>query len=711
MAIAGTQIAHGSRLREWLVRDWPAAAWLLTAIVINVAGAKGASETYRQSVELLDIPAGDRAELIRSLANLHLTPEFIAWFGILTALIGSIVNMIIGWLLIRRAPRSGFMIYLAFIMLAMTNANYPPSIDDVQPGQPIAQAIVRLSTAVAITGFFTLPFLFPDGRFVPRWTVVWWIYAAASVFTFAFFPSFDPHNGVWVVVDTTATILLILLLVFAVIYRYRRVSTLEQQRQTKWVAFGLGISVPGFFAGDVMMRNIDATAVGIGCLIGFLIIMPIATTLPFVTIGVAILQHGLYDIDVILNRTLLWLGMTLAVIGTYIGIVIGVGTMIGSRGGLFLSLVATGAVAVAFQPLRERVQRAVNRLLYGDRDEPYAVLARLGQRLEGALAHEDVLPGIVRTLTDALRLPYAAIMLQDGPLMIPAAAAGTPVSGVTRLPLVYQNEPVGELVVAARSPGQMFGPADRRLLDDLARQIGVAVHAVRLTADLQRARQRVVSAREEERRRLRRDLHDSLGGQLAALSIQASVMRSLIPADPAAAAELAAEIRAELKSAVGDIRRLVHGLRPPALDELGLVGALRQRALQYGAGGVYQTADGTQAGDPHLSVSVISPDALPPLTAAVEVAAYRIAEEALTNVARHASARTCVVRVEAADELLMTIQDDGVGISPGRTGGVGLRSMRERAEELGGALSIGPNGSGPGTHVTACLPFDITESR
>jgi signal transduction histidine kinase len=151
-------------------------------------------------------------------------------------------------------------------------------------------------------------------------------------------------------------------------------------------------------------------------------------------------------------------------------------------------------------------------------------------------------------------------------------------------------------------------------------------------------------------------------------------------------------------------------LRPPALDELGLVGALRQRALQYGAGGIYQTADGTQAGDPHLSVSVIAPDVLPPLSAAVEVAAYRIAEEALTNVARHASARTCFVRVEAAAGLLIAIQDDGVGISPGRPGGVGLRSMRERAEELAGSFSIGPNGSGPGTHITAYLPFGITES-
>jgi signal transduction histidine kinase len=598
------------------------------------------------------------------------------------------------------------MIYLAFIMLAMTNANYPPAIDDVLPGQPISQAIIRLSTAVAISGFFTLPFLFPDGRFVPRWTVFWWFFAVASVFSFAFFPSFEPHSTLLKHANLAGTILLILSLIFAVIYRYRRVSTPLQQRQTKWVAFGLGVSVPAFFAGDAMMRNISATPVGIACLIGFMVVMPIAMTLPFITIGIAIINHGLYDIDVILNRTMVWLSMTIAVIATYVGIVIGIGNLFESRGGLFLSLVATGIVAVAFQPVRNRVQRGVNRLLYGDRDDPYAVLSRLGQRLEAALTHEDVLPGIVRTLTDALRLPYAAILLDEGQSLVPAAASGTPVVGVTRLPLIYQNESVGELVVAPRSPGETFGPADRRLLEDLARQIGVAAHAARLTTDLQRSRQRIVTVLEEERRRLRRDLHDGLGTQLAAVSIQASAMRALIESDPAAAEAIAAEIRTELKSAVGDIRRLVHGLRPPALDELGLVGALRQRALQYGAGGLQQNLDAANPGESGLVVVVDAPKDLLSLPAAVEVAAYRIADEALANVARHAAARSCTVRLAvAAEELMLTIEDDGRGLPLDRTAGIGLVSMRERAEELGGSLGLATGSSGHGTCLTARLPL------
>ena len=705
--------ARAGTVPRWparLLNDWPAVAWLAAAVIINIAGAKGAPDSYRQAVALSDIAAGDRAQFRESLAHIHLSPVILAWFGIFTALVGTVVNMTIGWLLIRRAPRSWFTIYLAFVMLAMTNANYPPAIADALPGQPVMQAVIRLATAVAITGFFTLPFLFPDGRFVPRWTVIWYAYAAISVFTFAFFPSFNPHTAVWVVVDVAATGLLIVSLIYSVVHRYRRVSTPLQQRQTKWVALGLGFGVPGFFVGDAMMRNIDSSPAGLVCLAGFMIVMPIATTLPFVTIGIAIVNHGLYDIDVVLNRTFVWLGMTLVVIGTYVGVVIGLGGLIGSRGDLLLSIITTGIVAVAFQPVRDRVQRLVNRLLYGERDDPYSVLARLGHRLEGALAHEEILPGIVRTLSDALRLPYAAILLQDGFQSVQAAVAGSPVAGVVRFPLVYQNEPVGELVVAPRSPGEQFGPADQRLLADLARQISVAVHAVQLTTDLQRSRQKIVTVLEEERRRLRRDLHDGLGSQLAALSIQTTALRNLIPTDPSTAENLAAEIRGELKGAVADIRRLVHGLRPPALDELGLLGALQQRASLY-ATGAGMDPDGSAAGNTYPAVTVIAPRPLPPLPAAVEVAAYRIAEEALTNIVRHSAASACTVHLEAGDDLVISVEDDGRGLASNRPHGVGLLSMRERAHELGGRLFIGSGHGGRGTRIEARLPLPSQEPK
>src|SRR5215210_9149788 len=204
--------------------------------------------------------------------------------------------------------------------------------------------------------------------------------------------------------------------------------------------------------------------------------------------------------------------------------------------------------------------------MYGERDDPYAVVSRLGERLEATLAPNAVLPTIVETVREALKLPHAAIALMEngGPKV--AASVGEPVEKPLRLPLTYQGEPVGELLLGPRGPNETFGSADRRLLEGLARQAGVAAYAVRLTTDLQRSRERLVAAREEERRRLRRDLHDGLGAQLAGLNVQAGTIRRLIPRDPIAADELVVELRAQLRGAIADIRRLVYDLRPPALD-------------------------------------------------------------------------------------------------------------------------------------------------
>jgi signal transduction histidine kinase len=343
----------------------------------------------------------------------------------------------------------------------------------------------------------------------------------------------------------------------------------------------------------------------------------------------------------------------------------------------------------------------------------------------------------VQTIKDALRLPYVAIALKQGHEMAIAAEAGDKrpeardrrpeaedasigalasrlLSAVSYLPLGYQGETVGQLILSPRAPGEPFSPGDLRLLDDLARQASVAVHAVqlssdlqRLALDLQRSRERLVLAREEERRRLRRDLHDDLAPTLAALALTAGAAGDLIATDPAKAQELVAELRSEIRATVGGIRRLVYDLRPPTLDELGLAAAVRERAAQYGSmPGMEQGGDFAEA----LRVTVEAPERLPPMPAAVEVAAYRIVQEALMNVSRHAHARTCHIRLEYCsgakadrDALALQVVDDGVGLPEERRAGVGLRSMRERAEELGGACSI-ERSTGDGTRVSAWLP-------
>ncbi|HZG61936.1 MAG TPA: GAF domain-containing sensor histidine kinase, partial [Rubrobacteraceae bacterium] len=407
---------------------------------------------------------------------------------------------------------------------------------------------------------------------------------------------------------------------------------------------------------------------------------------------IAIVRYHLYDIDVVINRTLVYGALTSCVVGIYMLAVVGLGVLFQARGNLAISLLVTGLVAVLFQPLRGKLQRGVNRLMYGERDDPSAVTSRLGRRIEATLAPEAVLPTIAETIAQALKLPYVAILLKEGEGFRIAAAYGSTTGEPEALPLVYQREEIGRLVLSPRAPGEGFSDADRSLLEDLARQAEVAVHAVRLTTDLQHSRERLVTTREEERRRLRRDLHDGLGAQLAGLNVQAGALRRLIPRDPDAADELVVELREELRSAIADIRRLVYDLRPPALDDLGLVEALRQLAERYGSK------------DEPLRVVVEAPEDLPNLPAAVEVAVYRVTQEALTNVARHARARTCVVRLVLNEDVALEIVDDGVGIPAQRSAGVGLSSMHERASELGGScvLQSVPKG---GTQVLVRLPL------
>jgi signal transduction histidine kinase len=319
------------------------------------------------------------------------------------------------------------------------------------------------------------------------------------------------------------------------------------------------------------------------------------------------------------------------------------------------------------------------------------------------------LPTIAETIAQALKLPYAAILLKEGDDFRIAAAYGSPAGGEPEaLPLVYQREEIGRLIFAPRAPGEEFSTADRRLLEDLARQAEVAVHAVRLTADLQRSRERLVATREEERRRLRRDLHDGIGPTLTGLALQLNAAHKLVMGDkPKVAGELLTRLEERTEGTIAEMRRLIYGLRPPALDDLGLIPSIRQQAQSQG---IVDPTTGAKTRERWENTPVFSmeaPEELPPLPAAVEVAAYRIAQEALTNVSRHAQAKTCRVRLsvdEVAGALGLEVIDDGVGISEDRVAGVGLSSMRERAEELGGTLAIEPRPEG-GTRVLARLPL------
>ena len=464
----------------------------------------------------------------------------------------------------------------------------------------------------------------------------------------------------------------------AMVIRFRR-SRGDVRQQLKWFALAAGL-LAVVFPLSFALWDVASWA---PILLGLAIV-----ALPFAA-GVGILRHGLFDIDLLINRALVYGTLAAAIAALYAGVVVAFAAAFRVGTGLWPSVVAAAVAVALVQPLRAGLQRWVNRLLYGERDDPYAVVARLGRRLELSLAPDDVLPTVVESVAGALKLPYVAIELErDGAFEAAASFGERGHIEPLVLPLVHQGRDVGRLLVSRRSHAEELSARDLRLLEDLARQAGAAVYAVRLTIELQRSRERIVAAREEERRRIRRDLHDGLGPALAALALKLDLARALVDDDPEAARELLAELRAEAQSAIGDIRRLVYDLRPAALDELGLVGALRERATSLGA-------------------VVEAPVALPPLPAAVEVAAYRIALEAMTNAARHSGASSCALRISVNGGLELEVSDDGSGVPLDAGPGVGLASMRERAAELGGSCIV-ESVPGEGTVIRARLPLSTT---
>jgi len=548
-------------------------------------------------------------------------------------------------------------------------------------------------------------YLFPTGQFVPRVT----IYLTSAILLWPIVASFYPALYPWHMTRLTATLTLLPLLgtgVFALFYRYHYRSDETQRTQIRWIVWGalaatLGLVLQIFNDAwmisssylDVLFR--DFAVFPLGQL--FKLLLP-------VSIVFAILRYRLWDINILINRALVYGALTTIIIGIYVIVVGALGIMIQGRGNLLVSILATGLVAVLVQPLRDRLQHVVNRMMYGERDDPVTVLSRLGQRLEGTLAPDAVLPSLVETVAQTLKLPYVAIEIPDQRLesqptseVSQTISYGKPQPDVIRLPLIYQSEIVGQLLVAPRAPGEALSPMDRHLLENIAHQAGMAIHSVSLTFDLQRSRQQLVTTREEERRRLRRDLHDGLGPNLASQGLKLAAVKQLLKHNPAAAMPLLDQVMEQNKSTVADIRRLVYGLRPPALDELGLVAAIRDHVAGM---------DGKST----LQIEITEPsEGLPPLSAAVEVAAYRIVLEALTNVIRHAQAKYCAIRFSvshngASDVLQIEIRDDGKGMPEAHRAGVGMRSMRERAEEIGGACVI-ESGARQGTCISVKVPL------
>lgn len=536
-----------------------------------------------------------------------------------------------------------------------------------------------------------LPQVVPDGRPLPGrwWRVPLWATAgvgAVGVLSLmvapgpiGFFEGIDNPFAVPVLaavlepvvgVLQPGVLVLVAVSLASVVVRVVRADGVER-RQVGWFGYAVVVVVVVILVAPSPWANAVVLLVPVG-------------------IAVATLRYRLYDLDLLVNRTVVIALLLGGAAIVYVALVAWVGALVGTSDGI-VPFVAAFAVALAFHPARIRVQRFVDRLFHGLRGEPYALLRDLDRTLREAESPRVALAGAADQVRSGLRLPGVALVVP-----LPSGGEVREQSGVLPdapfvLPLELHGLQVGELLVAPRDAGAATpDAADSRVLHALAGPLASAAYALRLSGDLEESHRRLLAAREDERRRLRRDLHDGLGPQLAGLVMGLDVVRSALSrGDAARAGELALRTGEQARAAVDDVRRLVQGLWPPALDDLGLVGALRSTGLA------------TVEGGPRVTIEAEGRlDALP---AVVEVAAYRIVTEAITNAARHAAAGRVEVLLSARpDALEVRVVDDGSGIRADAAPGVGLASMRERAAELGGWCTVEP--SEQGTLVRAHLP-------
>jgi signal transduction histidine kinase len=600
----------------------------------------------------------------------------------------------LGAFLVQRRPdnRVGWILVATWVVGLNGLANqYAVSAVLVHPGLPLASLAAWTAAwawvpELAVPVF--LPVLFPDGRLPSRRWRPFVALAAVLLATAVLVLAFSKHPidatdvifNPWYIggddlfrvgiVGVLGLFVLTPVGLVSLVLRTRRARGVERA-QLQWLQFSVLVSVILLF-----LPNVLPPALGEA-------VFTLAVAAIPVGIAVAVLRHQLLDIQLILNRTITYAVLTGVVVVAYLAVV----ELLGDVAAEKLGVVAVAVLALLLAGVRERVQRGVDRALFGSRRDPYAVVDRLGRRVDAASDPLDALEQLTVELRAALRLPSVAVIPEaDG---LAPIRSGREVAGAVDVPIAVHGRRIGVLRVGHRHAGERLRPEEQSVLHDAARRAGALLQAAALVADLRQSRDRIVAAREEERRRLRHDLHDGVGPQLAGLALQLESLERRLHENPELTARVQ-RLRDRLRETVGEVRRVVDDLRPPALDDVGLVGAVREHTAAFAAGGA-----------PHVEVIAAHP--LPALPAAVEVAAYRIVTEAVTNAVRHAGPRVVTVTMAVEDaDLVLGVRDDGRGVPPDAVPGIGLTSMEERAAEVGGAFRI--DSGADGTTVTARLP-------
>ena len=611
---------------------------------------------------------------------------------------------VVGALIVSRQPANRiswlFLVSGLLMGVGLTAFEYAIYGDLTNPGSlPSTSWALRTSQWVSFIPFLTYAFLFllfPDGVLPSRrWRPV----ALLAVLSIGWLEANSIAPGViplWPARELT--VVAMLLCASAPVVRYRR-SESDERHQIKWFAFAalpaVALLLPGLFVNlpdAVFVPFVVATGA-----------VPIAA-------AIGIFKYRLYDIDVIIDKTLVYGGLAIFITGVYVVVVLFVGAFIGATE--VLSLVATAIVAVAFQPMRLRVQSIARRIVYGDLATPYETLSTFAARLSQTFSIDDVLPSMARILAEGTGASRAEVWLRVGS-ELRQSASWPPTDGQRAPPVPlhdgrhvkivqasrveaasretdvrYQGQLLGALVVT-KSPYERFTPAEEKLLADLSSQAGLVLSNVALIADLRASRQRLVSAQDQERRKIERNLHDGAQQQLVALAVKMRLIEGMAGKDPHKVAELAHEVVVETSEALESLRELAHGIYPPLLAKHGLAEALESQARKA-----------------PIPVSVRS-DGVARYSQDLEAAIYFCCLEALQNVTKYANASHAWVSLHhEAGGMRFEVGDDGDGFDRSAVDfGSGLQGMADRVEALGGTLEV-TSTAGRGTSVVGSLPAE-----
>jgi signal transduction histidine kinase len=662
-------------------------------------------------------------------------PEYLPQF------LGTLVAGTLGVLIAARQPRNpiGWLLLAIAVAGAVALVANFVAIRGLQSGASPQSWVEWPAWVFNNTGTLTVIFLafmillFPNGRLLPgpRWRwLAWGVSIAAAV---AFVPSALTSAPIQLSprlpsvanplalpgFDTLANALgsafglVICLPVAAAVVRFRRSRGVER-KQLRWFAY-VAAAAGGLL---LLMFPLSAANPGLGNVGGLAFGVFLSVLLP-ATIGLAVMKYGLYDIDVFISRTIVYGSLAVFITAVYVGIAVGIGTLVGSGGkpNLGLSILATAIVALGFQPLRERLQKFANRLVYGKRATPYEVLSEFSERVAESYASDEVLPRMARVLAEGTAADLAEVWLRSGdslrraaafpvdsstaaPVQVDSTATPSAPSADRTVEVRHQGEVLGALTVTKRR-GESLTPIEIKLMDDLAHQAGLVLKNVGLTADLQArlddlraSRQRLVAAQDDERRKLERNLHDGAQQHLVAIKVKLGLVEMLATRDPEKAKATIVALKHDADEALETLRDLARGIYPPLLAERGL-----------------PTALAAQARKATLPVT-IEADGIGRYPQDTEAALYFCILEALQNIQKYAQASSAVVRLrEDGDQLSVEVADDGRGFDVSTTiRGNGLTNMEDRLDALGGTLQIASSpGSGTTLHAILPVPHALVE--